>query len=100
MSFADPTLAAAVSVWGEIASLLRDPAVTLTGVYAAPDALRPYGGVSVDTIDAALTVASADIAGLAITPGEAISVRGVTHYVVAVLEDDGAGTAILLRRRP
>ena len=100
MSFADPTLAAAVSVWGETATLQRDPAVTLTGVYAAPESLARFGGVSVDTADAALTVATADIATLAITPGEAISVRGVTHYVAAVLEDDGAGSAILLRRRP
>lgn len=100
MSFADTTLAAAVSVWGETATLQRDPVVTLTGVYAAPESLARFGGVSVDTVDAAFTVATSDIASLAITPGEAISVRSVTHYVAAVLEDDGAGSAILLRRRP
>ena len=43
MSFADPTLAAAMSFWGEAARLQREPPVTLTGVYAAPVSLTNLG---------------------------------------------------------
>jgi ABC-type sulfate/molybdate transport systems ATPase subunit len=52
----------------------------------------------VDTVDAAITVPTADIASLDIQPGERISIRSQAHHVVALLPDDGAGTSILLRR--
>ena len=35
--FTDPTMAAAINVWGETVSLLRDPAVSLVGVLSKPD---------------------------------------------------------------
>jgi hypothetical protein len=94
----DPTMYAALSVWGESVSLQRTPPVSLDAVYTAPDSLRLYGGISVDTVDAAITVPTADIASLDIQPGERISIRSQAHHVVALLPDDGAGTSILLRR--
>jgi hypothetical protein len=98
MTFIDPTMSAALNVWGESISLLRTPPVSLAAVFTAPDSLRLYGGIQVDTIDAAAHVKSADIAGLSLQPGERVSVRGLPHHIVSVLEDDGAGSAILLRR--
>lgn len=94
----DPTMDAALSVWGESVSLQRAPPVSLDAVYTAPDSLRTYGGISVDTVDAAITVPTADISALDIQIGERITIRSETHHVVALLPDDGAGTAILLRR--
>lgn len=98
MAFVDPTMDAVLAVFGETVSLLREPAVSLSGVFTAPDSLRQFGGISVDTQDTALAVRTADIAGLALQPGERISIRGAAHHIVAVLEDDGAGSNILLRR--
>lgn len=94
----DPTLEAAMSVWAETVHLRRSPEVALEAIFTAPDSLRTFGGVSIDTVDAAVTVRTADIADLSIQPQERIRVRGENFHVLALLEDDGAGTAILLRR--
>lgn len=96
--FSDPTLDANLRVWGEIAVLQRLSPVPLLGLFTAPDSLRRFGGVTVDTVDAALTVRTADIEPLAIQAGEQLQVRDSAFHVIAILEDDGAGSSILLRR--
>ncbi len=99
MTFADPTMDEALAEWGETATLQRDPVVEIEAVYTAPDSLRAYGGITVDTIDAALHVRTSDVSALTLQPGERISVRGQVHHLIAnPLEDDGAGSVLLLRR--
>jgi hypothetical protein len=99
MTFVDPTMHNALEIWGETVTVNRDPQVALTAVYSAPDSLRNYGGITVDTIDAALHVRTADVAALSLQPGDRITVRGQLHHVVAnPMEDDGAGATVLLRR--
>lgn len=99
MAFADPTMDASLELWGETVTLQRDPVVALTAVYTAPDSLRAFGGITVDTIDAALHVRTADVSALDLQPGERVTVRGQVHHLIASpLEDDGAGSTLLLRR--
>ena len=59
-----------------------------------------YSGacLSVDTVDASFTVRTADVASLEIQADERLVFRGQPYHVVALLDDDGAGVAILLRR--
>ena len=87
-----------MDVWSEAVALRRTPEIELEAIYTSPDSLRSFGGVSVDTVDAAITVRTADITTLSIQAGERFRVRGENFHVVACLEDDGAGTAVLLRR--
>lgn len=94
----DTTLDAAMEIWSETITLRRTPEVEIEAIFTSPDSLRTYGGVTVDTVDAAVTVRTADIAELSIQPQERIRVRGENYHVLAPLEDDGQGTAILLRR--
>ena len=94
----DPTLNAALRVWGEMAVLERIPPIQLEGIFTSPDSLRRFGGVSVDTVDASFTVRTADVATLDIQADERLVFRGQPYHVVALLDDDGAGVAILLRR--
>ena len=96
--FVDTTMAAALSVWGEKITLQRSPDVELDVVYTAPDSLRLFGGIQVDTIDAAAHVKTTDITPLNVQAGERFLVRGQPHHLLAQLEDDGAGTTLLLRR--
>lgn len=98
MTFVDPTMTAALGVFGEAITLQRTPPVELSVVYTAPDSLRQYGGISIDTIDAAAQVRTADIQALSLQAGERITVRSQAHHIVAILDDDGAGSSILLRR--
>jgi hypothetical protein len=72
---ADPTLDVCLRTWGEPATLLRSPSIPLEGLFTAPDLLRRFGGVSVDTVDASLTCRTADIVNLAIQTGERVLVR-------------------------
>ena len=51
-----------------------------------------------DTVDASLTCRTADILPLSVQAGERLLIREQPYHVVALLEDDGAGVAILLRR--
>ena len=95
---ADPTLAVCLRVWGEMAVLERTPPIQLEGIFTSPDALRRFGGVSIDTVDAAFTVRMADVASLDLQADERLVLRGQPYHVVALLDDDGAGVAILLRR--
>jgi len=94
----DPTLDICLRTWGEPALLERDPPIPLTGLFTSPDSLRRFGGVSVDTVDASLTCRTADIQQMDIQADERIVIREQPYHVVALLEDDGAGMALLLRR--
>lgn len=95
----DPTMDASLAIWGETVIVERDQVVALDAVFTAPDSLRTYGGITVDTIDAALHVRTSDVTALDLQPGERITVRGQLHHLIASpLEDDGAGSALLLRR--
>ncbi len=94
----DPTLDICLRTWGEPALLERDPPIPLTGLFTSPDSLRRFGGVSVDTVDASLTCRTSEIHALDIQPDERIVIREQPYHVVALLEDDGAGMALLLRR--
>ena len=94
----DPTLNPALRIWGEMAVLERVPPIQLEGIFTSPDSLRRFGGVSVDTVDASFTVRTADVATLDIQADERLVFRGHPYHVVALLDDDGAGVAILLRR--
>ena len=94
----DPTLDVCLRTWGEPATLLRVPPIPLEGLFTAPDSLRRFGGVSVDTVDASFTVRTTDAGALAIQSDERLVIREQPYHVVALLEDDGAGVAILLRR--
>ena len=95
---ADPTLDVCLRVWGETALLERSPPIPLEGIFTSPDSLRRFGAVSVDTVDASFTVRTADVASLDIQADERLEFRGQHYHVVALLDDDGAGVAILLRR--
>ena len=95
---ADPTLAVCLRVWGEMAVIQREPPLMVDGIFTAPDSLRRFGGVSVDTVDASFTVRSVDVASLDLQAAERLVLRGQPYHVVALLDDDGAGVAILLRR--
>ena len=97
-SFADPTLDVCLRTWGEPATLLRSPPIALKGLFTAPDSLRRFGGVSVDTVDASFTARTQEVLALDIQPDERLVIREHPYHVVALLEDDGAGVAILLRR--
>ncbi len=95
----DPTMDAALDLYGETATIQRTPTVELEAVYTAPDSLRAYGGITVDTIDAALHVRTSDVTALSLQVGERITVRSQLHHLIAEpLEDDGAGSTLLLRR--
>jgi len=94
----EPTLDVCLRTWGEPVMLQRSPPIPLEGLFTAPDSLRRFGGVSVDTVDASLTCRTADILPLAVQAGERVLVREQPYHVVALLEDDGAGVALLLRR--
>ena len=97
-SLADPTLDVCLRTWGEPATLLRSPPIALKGLFTAPDSLRRFGGVSVDTVDASFTAKTQEVMVLDIQPDERLVIREQPYHVVALLEDDGAGVAILLRR--
>ena len=97
-SFADPTLDVCLRTWGEPARLERDPPIPLQGLFTSPDSLRRFGGVSVDTVDASLTCRTTDVQQWDIQADERVVIREQPYHVVALLEDDGAGVAILLRR--
>ena len=94
----DPTLNAALRLWGEMAVLERTPPVQLEGLFTSPESLRRFGAISVDTVDASFTVRTADATSLDIQADERLVFREQPYHVVALLEDDGAGIAILLRR--
>lgn len=95
---ADPTLDVCLRVWGEMAVIERVPPIQLEGIFTSPDSLRRFGGVSVDTVDASLTCRTTDLQSLDIQADERLVFRGQPYHVVALLDDDGAGVAILLRR--
>jgi hypothetical protein len=95
---ADPTLDVCLRVWGEAALLERTPPIALEGIFTSPESLRRFGGVSVDTVDASFTARTAEVALLDIQVDERLIFRGQPYHVVALLDDDGAGVAILLRR--
>ena len=97
-SLADPTLDVCLRTWGESAILERDPPISLNGLFTSPDSLRRFGGVSVDTVDASLTCRTTDVQQWGIQADERLVIREQPYHVVALLEDDGAGVAILLRR--
>jgi len=94
----DPTLDVCLRTWGEPATLLRSPPIPLQGLFTAPDSLRRFGGVSVDTVDASFIAKTQEVMVLDIQPDERITIREQPYHVVALLEDDGAGVALLLRR--
>ena len=94
----DMTLDVCLRTWGEPAQLERDPPIPLTGLFTSPDSLRRFGGVSVDTVDASFTAKTQEVMVLDIQPDERLVIREQPYHVVALLEDDGAGMALLLRR--
>lgn len=95
---ADPTMDAALSVWGESVSLQRDPVVTMSAVFSEPDFLSQLGSIAVDGVDGVLQIKATSIASLNIQPKERFLIRGNPFHVLAVKHDDGAGAMILLKR--
>ena len=98
LNVTDPTLDICLRTWGEPALLERDPPIPLTGLFTSPDSLRRFGGVSVDTVDASFTIKTLEGEALDIQADERLVIREQPYHVVALLEDDGAGMALLLRR--
>jgi hypothetical protein len=94
----EPTLDVCLRTWGEPAMLQRSPPIPLEGLFTSPDSLRRFGGISVDTVDASFTARTAEVVALDIQPDERVVIREQPYHVVALLEDDGAGVALLLRR--
>lgn len=96
--FADPTMAAAINVWGETVSLLRDPAVSLVGVLSKPDTLMNFGALQVDDADGQLAVLKSDLEPLSAQVGEKIQAGSQVYRIQAITYDDGAGALLLLKR--
>ena len=95
---ADPTMAAAINVWGETVSLLRDPAVSLVGVLSKPDRLLSFGALQIDDVDGQLAVLQSDLAPLAVQVGERIQAGSTVYRIQAIQQDDGAGALLFLKR--
>lgn len=96
--FADPTMAAAINVWGETVSLLRDPAVSLVGVLSKPDRLLSFGALQIDDVDGQLAVLQSDLEPLAVQVGERIQAGSTVYRIQAINHDDGAGALLFLKR--
>ena len=96
----EQSLLAKKATYGARAATLRifDQPIPLQGLFTSPDSLRRFGGVSVDTVDASFTIKTLEGEALDIQADERLVIREQPYHVVALLEDDGAGVAILLRR--
>lgn len=95
---ADPTMAAAINVWGENVSLQRDPVVTLVGVLRKPDTLLNFGALQIDDADGQLSMLKADLAPLAVQVGERLVAGDELYRIQAINYDDGAGALLFLKR--
>lgn len=95
---ADPTMAAAIRVWGETASLQRDPAASIVGVLSKPDTILSFGALQVDDADGQFSILKDDLADLAIQVGERLVVGAQQYRIQAINHDDGAGALLLLKR--